>query len=76
MSVNTIVYQNDNYRFYTDNRYGVCWWERIADGATSMLNTGVDAEQEIKDIKQLAAMTAINRDACFDVIASDLEFTL
>jgi hypothetical protein len=50
--INTI-FESGIYRLDADTLYGVCWYVRKKDDHVTLLNTGIEAEEEIAWAKEL-----------------------
>lgn len=68
------IFETAVYRYDYDCQYGTSWYVRLRDDAVSLMNTGIEAEEEKAWAAQLNATDQIDR-AVFNSIATEHSFS-
>jgi hypothetical protein len=73
MTIDTI-FSSGSYRLDADSQYGTAWYVRLKDDHVSLMNTGMDAVEEIKWAKELVP-TDKQHMTLFNELAAEHSFT-
>ena len=68
----TTVFETGLYRLDYDSWYGTCWYVRLKDDYVSLMNSGVEAQEEIDWAEELSKDKA--NSSVFNDIASEQEY--
>jgi hypothetical protein len=68
------IFTTGSYRYDFDTQYGTSWFVRLKDDQVSLMNTGVDAEEEVDWVKSLNQSSKVDI-AGFNSIAMEHSFS-